>query len=308
MAEQAPQAPQATKTKSAIPDVDDVCDGLTFQDDLSDEVVSQEGGAADAADDEEASDDVSQAEDEPAKDDSLCACCQDEPRVPRSIYGAECKKALNNTEKQEAAKTGKKGERWAKWAEIKRAGGAELFSILMAYREKCDKSSGPGKARGSFDFMLHYEEMQSVAKVESGEKLVYMTYTKWLKVAQEDHAHDVKEAKRKWLQKKAKVPKHKQKKNNGVLLLPQYFVLGSNAQKHVKGLRFEGTKAKKPKGKDIEAAEKHATSGHLGFSDKSFAKVGGGDLVDNAQGGSLMFAPDGDSIFGEGKNFRNSIP
>ena len=50
-------------------------------------------------------------------------------------------------------------------------------------------------------------------------------------------------------------------------------------------------------------------SGHLGFSDKAFGKVGGGTLLDNVQAGaSLMFAPDGDSIFGDGDNFRKHMP
>ena len=48
----------------------------------------------------EESDDDSEARSEAEHDCTLCACCQAEPRVDRNIYGAECKKALNNVEKR----------------------------------------------------------------------------------------------------------------------------------------------------------------------------------------------------------------
>ena len=282
--------------------------GLTFDDD-EDEQMDDDTAGVELAEDE---DEMVGSDEEKPSDPSLCACCQAEPKVPRNIYGAECKKALNNTEKREATQSGKKGERWAKWCEVKRAGGAPLFAILMAYRAECERSTVSGKARGNFDWMQHYEEMRSVAEVKTGERLIYMTFKKWLTVAQEDHAMDVQEAKKKWIQKKLKTPPSKKRKSGrGILLLPmpkEFFIEGSNANQHLKGLRLENNKIKKPQGKDLEKGEKHVTSGHLGFSDKAFAKVGGADLVDSAQAGtSLLFAPDGDSIFGDGENFRKTI-
>ena len=251
-------------------------------------------------------------EDAKGHDSSKCACCQDEPKVDRSIYGLECKKALNNVEKKEVKATAKKGERWAKWCELKRAGGSRLFSVLLAYRHTCSCSSGPGRARGSFDFLQHYEEVQSVAEVTTGEKLVYMTLQKWLMVAQEDLGYDTKSAEKQWTKKKTTLPRWKKKQSPaGLLMLPmpkECFVTGSNASRHIKGMRLEGNKIKKPTQQHLDNAEKHVGSGHLGFGDQAFAKAGGGSLVDNAQGGgSLMFAPDGDSIFGAGANFRSSV-
>ncbi|CAE7799021.1 unnamed protein product, partial [Symbiodinium sp. CCMP2456] len=243
----------------------------------------------------------------------MCECCQEEPKCERSVYGSECKKALNNVEKREVKGAKKKGDRWAKWCELKKAGGHRLHAVLLGYRDTCAKSDGPGKNRGSFDFMNHYEEVQSVAEVATGERLAYMPLTKWLTIAQEDHAMDVNEARKKWKRKEITLPpSQKRKSAKGVLLLPmpkEYYIDGSNKARHIKGMRLEGNKIKKPTAENFAQAEVHVSSGHLGFSDKAFGKVGGGALLDNVQAGaSLMFAPDGDSIFGEGDNFRKHVP
>ena len=287
--------------------VEDV--NLDFSDeDVDDATMAAEGGHQSGDDEDGEGGDDSEVEPDPTK----CACCQQEPRKDRNIFGPECKKALDNVEKREVKETNRKGERWAKWCEVKRAGGPRLFSILLSYQDTCNKSTRQGCKRGEFDFMQHYEEVQSVANVETGEKLLYMTLKKWLNVAQEDHALDAKEAKRRWDRKKATIAKHKIRKSpSGVTLLPmpaEYYVVGSNATKHIKGMRMEGKKSK-PTAANLAQGEKHVSGGHLGFSDKLFQPCGGQDLVDNAKfGGSLLFAPDGDSIFGAGDNFRSSAP
>ena len=101
------------------------------------------------------------------------------------------------------------------------------------------------------------------------------------------------------------------KTSKGVLLLPmpyEIYIIGANASEHRKGMRLEGPKLKKPTAEQIQKLEKHVGSGHLGFGDEAFKKVGGGELVDHAHSGSsLMFAPDGDSVYGAGENFRQDM-
>ncbi|CAE7886579.1 unnamed protein product, partial [Symbiodinium sp. KB8] len=286
---------------------------LNFEDAEEEFVMpDSKGPEMEAAGEED--DDGEKGEAPPVNPD-MCACCQEELKCERSVYGSECKKALNNVEKREVNLTQKKGERWTKWCEVKKAGGPRLHAILLGYRETCSKSEGPGKNRGSgsFDFMNHYEAVESVAEVATGERLAYMPLTKWLTIAQEDHGYDINEAKKKWKRKEMTLPKSQKRETaKGVLLLPmpkEYYIDGSNKARHIKGMRMEGSKIKKPTAENFAQAEVHVSSGHLGFSDKAFSKVGGGSLLDNVQAGaSLMFAPDGDSIFGEGDNFRKHMP
>ena len=138
----------------------------------------------------------------PDTDPSLCACCAEDKKVEKSIYCAECKKAYNNIDKAEAKETQRKGERWQRWQETKRCGGAPLNSALMSYRHDCEASKGPGHPRGKFDLGHHFEQMDSIARVETGEKLVYMPFARWIKHGPEQLGMDAKEAKDKWLRKK----------------------------------------------------------------------------------------------------------
>ncbi len=247
-------------------------------------------------------------------DKNLCLCCGEEPREEKTSFGKECKKAINNIERKEAKETNKQGDRWNQWQEIKRKAGPALTAIVMSYFEECGKSQGSGNKRGTegFDFAYHYERLESRAIVKTGEKLVYMPLTKWLKIAQKDHGLTAAVAKKQWEKKEKSLPKAQHKKNaNDVLLLPmpsETFIVGANSQEHIKGMQLQGKTHKKPTEKQVQNMEKHVTSGHFGFSDQAFAKVGGGDLVNNAHTGlSLAFAPDGDSLFGDGANFRDAI-
>ena len=256
-------------------------------------------------------DEESEDESDQQPDPTKCACCGEEARVAKSVYGPECKKAYNNIDKQEAKATNKSGDRWSRWQEIKRQGGANLNAILLAYLHECEESKGSGHKRGQFDVGYHYEELQSVARVETGEKLVYMTMTKWLKIAPDEHGIDIQEAKRMWQKKEKSLPKYKKKKSvSGILLLPmpaETYIVGANSNEHKKGMRLQGQQIKKPTAEKIKKLEQQVGSGHFGFGDSAFGRVGGGDLVNNAQtGGSLVFAPDGDSIFGGGQNFRDA--
>ena len=181
----------------------------------------------------------------------------------------------------------------------------------MSYRAECAESKGPGKQRGSFDFAHHYEELKSSASVKTGDRLVYMPLTKWFKVAQEDQGLDCKEAKKMLDQKKKTLPQNRWKRNiNKVLLLPmpaESYIVGENCQSHEKGMRLQGKSEKKPTAQKLEGMEKLVSGGHFGFGDRAFKQVGGGDLAANAQAGlSINFAPDGDSVFGSGKNFRDA--
>ena len=180
-------------------------------------------------------------------DPSLCICCADEPKVERSSYGKECKKAYNNIEKQEAKETQKKGERWQRWQETKRCGGAKLNAIIMKYRDTVEASRGSGVKRGKFDLAYHFEQMDSVAKVGSGEKLVYMPFSKWYKHGPKELGLDIQETKQMWLRKKKTLPQSQHRKTSkGVLLLPmpyEIFIVGENSTEHRKGMRLERTEA-----------------------------------------------------------------
>ena len=187
---------------------------VSFQGEMGEEEDEQSNASPDDDDDCKLDEDEDQDSDA-AQDPDLCACCKEEKRVDKNIFGKECKKALNNVENREVKETGRKGERWAKWVEVKRTGGPVLNAILLAYRESCQESKGKGHKRGNFDFATHYEELRSIAKVETGEKLVYMTLVKWLKVAQEDHGYDAKQAKDLWNKKNKMLPQHKKKKERG---------------------------------------------------------------------------------------------
>ena len=260
-----------------------------------------------------AAQDVSDDEDNdegPDHDPELCACCQAELRQPRNIYGLECKRALNNIDKQEAKATNKKGERWDKWCELKRNGGPRLFGILLGYRRDCGDSKGSGNSRGDFDFMVHYEEVQTVASVGGGEKLLYMPFTKWIRVAAKDFGIDAAEAKKRWEKKEKNLPEKQKLKIGKVLLMPmpyQIYLVGENKKNHVQGMRFEKKPIKAPTEDKVADIEKQIDTGSLNFDDKIFSKVGGGELADNARSGcSALVAPNGESMFGRGENFRHA--
>ena len=122
----------------------------------------------------------------------------------------------------------------------------------MSYRHDCEASKGPGHPRGKFDLGHHFEQMDSIARVETGEKLVYMPFARWIKHGPEQLGMDAKEAKDKWLRKKKTLPPKMHKKTSkGVLLLPmpyEIYIIGANASEHRKGMRLEGPEAQEAHG------------------------------------------------------------
>ena len=249
------------------------------------------------------SSDESDPKSEEEQDATMCACCQAEARVDRSIYGSECKKALNNVEKKEVKETGKKGPRWDKWVELKRAGGPQLFAVLLGYRKECSQSRGSGVARGNFDFAAYYEKVESTSSVGSEEKLLMMPFAKWLRVAAEDWAMDSKEATKKWERKERTLPDSKKMYIGKKLLLPmpyQILVVGRNEVTHTQGVRMEEKGLKKPKDEQVASLKGKVGTGGLDFGDQLFSKVGGNELLDNARDGPTLFAPGGESLFSKG--------
>ena len=290
------------------------------------EFSSLDGGdvSSDDAEDEKGDNDApgengqaaaASSDDEEEVPSNMCSCCGEEERVAKSLFGKECKRAVNNVENKEAKETGKKGERWEKWQRAKKSGGGPLHAIIMAYRHACKESQGRGKDRGgaNFDFAYHYEQVLSRSKVTTGEKLVYMTLKRWLKIAWKTQEMAAKVAQKKWDQKEKQTPPYQQKKNSqGVLMLPmptETFIVGSNSAEHIKGMQLQTANQKKLDEKKISDLEKKVSAGQLGFGDKAFAKVGGAELLGNAQTGlSVAFAPDADCLFGTGPSFRTSLP
>ena len=77
----------------------------------------------------------------------MCECCGEEERVANCRYGPECKKGLNNLTHHEN-KAGKTDpDRKARFDAVKKAGGAELNALILAYLRQSSSSQGKGKKR-----------------------------------------------------------------------------------------------------------------------------------------------------------------
>ena len=207
----------------------------------------------------------------------LCSCCRKSPRVDRHIYGVGCKRGLNNV--TNAAKAKSNDPRLAKWPEVRKAGGAPLNSLIMSYRQQNDTSvSKQGKQRNTFDICTEMEDLIVAQSVETGVRLVYMHYERWLRLAQTDHMMTVAQADADWQNTKASMPLAKQKTRNGHLFLPmpaEDYIDGKNTVAHEKRLRMAGKPQKEP---DLDKAKERLFSGGLGLGDAAFKNVGGAEL------------------------------
>lgn len=212
--------------------------------------------------------------------EQLCACCGQETRVPKCIYGPECKKALNNIDKQEATATNppRSGPRWKRWQETKRQGGPKLNGVIMAYRKTCQESQGSGKSRGKYDFVRSLEEMKVSTEVAQGSKLRYMTLARWLTHAQEEFDMSVTDAEKDWTEAERVTPASlKRQTKSGLLRLPmpyEEYITGEDAVQHSKALVVE-EQHKKVNKETLGKLEKQTHLGQFGFNDAPFEDVGG---------------------------------
>ena len=207
-----------------------------------------------------------------------CACCGEEDRAAKSIYGPDCKKALNNIDKKEAKDSNRTGARWQKWCEAKRQGGAALNALIMGYRHECKESAGSGNKRGTFDFMKCMEEIRKETAVEEGTKLRYMSLTKWLNHAQEEFEMTVVEAQNKWDSTNRTTAAHKKKYRGKTLCLPmpfEDFILGSAKASHCKIVRKEGKQIKNAANQQLDEAEENMSTDLATFNAQQFSQVGG---------------------------------
>ena len=133
----------------------------------------------------------------------MCECCGEEERVANCRYGPECKKGLNNLTHHEN-KAGKTDpERKARFDAVKKAGGAELNALILAYLRQCSSSQGKGKKRGTIDTMEILEKWQNEKFNTSGCRLLLMPLTRWLRHAQEIRGLTGSQAQVQWDEKEA---------------------------------------------------------------------------------------------------------
>ena len=211
---------------------------------------------------------------------NLCQCCRKSPRFDRHIYGIGCKRGLNNV--TNAAKKKINDPKLKDWPVIRKAGGAPLNSLIMSYRQQNDTStSSQGKHRNTFDVCAEMEDLVVAQSVETGVRLVYMHYERWLRVAQTDHLTTVIEADADWEKTKASLPASKHKTRNGHLFLPmpaEDYIDGKNTVAHENRMRLSGKAQKNPDGLQLDQAKQRLQCGALGLGNAAFQNVGGAEL------------------------------